>query len=68
MQAKSVDDKDLGSVHKVEDNYVITEVESTKFYIPTYLIEKYEGGNLWFRIDENEAKSKFNIAKEPARN
>jgi len=25
-QAKSVDDKDLGSVHKVEDNYVITRV------------------------------------------
>jgi hypothetical protein len=65
-QAKSVDGKDLGDVLEVESNYILTENES-KFYIPTYLIEKYEGGNLWFRIDEDEAKSKFKIATEPFR-
>jgi hypothetical protein len=48
----------------VEGNYILTENES-KFYIPTYLIEKYEGGNLYFKINEDGAKSKFKIATEP---
>jgi hypothetical protein len=43
---------------------VLAEGES-KFYIPTYLIEKYEGGKLWFRIDEGEAKSKFMLVTSP---
>jgi hypothetical protein len=44
-QAKSFDGKDLGDVREVESNYIIIENEP-KFYIPTYLIEKYEGGKL----------------------
>ena len=38
-QAKSVDGKLLGSIREVENNYVLTENES-KFYLPTYLIDK----------------------------
>lgn len=41
--------------------YVLIEDES-KFYLPAYLIEKYDGNTLWFKIDGNEAKSKFMIA------
>jgi hypothetical protein len=63
-QTKSVDGKDLGKVQEVADNYILTEGES-KFYIPTYLIEKYDADVLWFKINEDEAKSKFIIAKEP---
>jgi hypothetical protein len=63
-QAKSVDGKDLGNVQDVENNYVLIEGES-KFYIPTYLIEKYDGNALWFKIDEDVAKSKFMIATSP---
>ena len=53
-QAKCVDGKHLGSLREVENNYVLTEDES-KFYIPAYLIEKYDGNKLWFKIDVNEA-------------
>ena len=60
-QAKSADGKLLGSITEVENNYVLTENES-KFYIPAYLIEKYDGNALWFKIDGNEAKNKFMIA------
>ena len=66
-QAKSVNGKNLGSVREVENNYVLAECES-KFYIPTYLIEKYDDSTLWFKIDEDEAKSKFMLATAPVRN
>jgi hypothetical protein len=64
-QAKSANGKTLGNIREVEENYVVTEGES-KFYIPTYLIEKFDGDSLFFKIDEDEAKSKFMIAKAPA--
>ena len=63
-QAKSVNGKMLGNVMEVEDNYVLTEGES-RFYIPAYLIEKFDGESLWFKIDEDEAKSRFKIATTP---
>ena len=65
MQAKSVNGKMLGNITEVEDNYVLTEGES-RFYIPAYLIEKFDGNTLWFKIDEDEAKSKFMIATAPS--
>ena len=65
-QAKSVDGKMLGNVREVVNNYVLTEDES-KYYIPTYLIERYEDDKLWFKIDGYEAKSKFMMAKELVR-
>ena len=65
-QAKCVNGKMLGNVQEVEDGYVLTEGES-KFYIPTYLIDKYDGNALWFKIDEDEARSKFKIATAPVR-
>lgn len=55
----------LGKVLEVQNNYVLIEDES-KFFIPAYLIEKYEGGTLWFKIDEDDAKSKFIVATAPS--
>jgi hypothetical protein len=63
-QAKSANGNLLGNVLEVKNNYVLTEDES-KFYIPTYLIEKYDGNTLWFKIDDSEAKSKFMLATTP---
>jgi hypothetical protein len=64
-QAKSADGTDLGNVREVENNYILTEGVS-KFYIPTYFIQKYEDGTLWFKFDEAEAKSKFMLGTSPA--
>lgn len=63
-QAKSVDGKLLGSMLEVENNYVSTENES-KLYLPTQLIDKSDGSSLWFKIDGDEAKSKFMTAAAP---
>lgn len=63
-QAKSVDGKMLGNVREVENNYVLTEGES-KYYIPTYFIQKYDDYTLWFKINEDEAKNKFMLGTTP---
>jgi hypothetical protein len=64
-QTKSADGKILGNIREIENNYILTENES-KFYVPRYLIEKYDGNTLWFKIDEEEAKNKFMLATSPA--
>ena len=64
-QTKSADGKILGSIREIENNYILTENDS-KFYVPRYLIEKYDGNTLWFKIDEDEAKNKFMLETTPA--
>jgi thioredoxin-related protein len=48
---------------------IINQVESyvsKQIYIPTYLIEKYDGNALWFKIDEDEPRtSKYGIQGIP---
>ena len=61
-QAKSINDEELGIVQDVEDDYVLAQGKF-RFYILMYLIEKYDGNSLWFRINEDEAISKFMIAR-----
>jgi hypothetical protein len=63
-QAKSVDGMLLGKVREMENDYVLTDGEPN-FYIPRYLIEKYDGSSLWFKIDSDEAKSKFMLGTSP---
>ena len=63
-QTKSADVKMLGNIRELENNYVLTENESA-FYIPRYLIDKYDGNALWFKIDKAEAKSKFMLGTVP---
>ena len=60
-EARSIDNEELGKV-QVEGDYILTQGDKLKFYIPTYLVEKSDRYTLWFRINEDEAKSKFMIA------
>ena len=63
-EVKSVEGILLGHVRELENEYILTDGEP-KFYIPIYLLEKYDGHALWFKIDEDEAKSKFMLATTP---
>lgn len=60
-------DVDLGEVHEVGRNFIRTEkgtVKKETFYIPKYLVDGYDGDNLWFNITEGE-KSKFQRDNAP---
>ena len=64
-EAKSADGISLGNIREMDNRYVLTDGEPN-FYIPRYLIEKYDGNTLWFKIDADEAKSKFMLGTAPA--
>jgi len=71
-EARDVNDQDLGKVLEVDYNYVLIEKETSyndgRFYIPIYLLEKYDENTLWFRIDQEEAKNNFTIYSQPLSN
>jgi hypothetical protein len=71
-EAKDVNNEDLGEVQEVDQNYVLiqkgTSYNNERFYIPMYLVEKYDGNTLWFRIDQEEAKNNFIINSQPPSN
>jgi len=71
-EARDVNDQELGKVLEVDRNYVLIEKGTSyndgRFYIPLYLLEKYDENTLWFRIDQEEAKNDFTIYSQPISN
>ena len=66
-EARCINDKDLGEVQNVDHDYVLTQKgmpsNKEKFYLPKYLVEKYDGITIWFRLSEQE--DKFKVADKP---
>ncbi|HJT47567.1 MAG TPA: hypothetical protein VJ729_05235 [Nitrososphaeraceae archaeon] len=71
-EARDVNDQELGKVLEVDHNYVLiengTSYNDGRFYIPLYLLEKYDENTLWFRIDQEEARNNFTIYSQPISN
>ena len=70
--ARDVNDQDLGKILEVDHNYVLIEKGTSnndeRFYIPLYLLEKYDQNTLWFRIDQEEAKNNFKVYSQTISN
>ena len=63
-EARGLKDDDLGEVQEVRGDVVITKVgvvDKETYAIPTNLVTRYDGHNLWFNITKDEAKSQFKI-------
>lgn len=61
-EARGINNADLGEVHTVESDNVVTEIgitEHDRFYWPKSLAERFDGKTLWFKITEEEANSKY---------
>ena len=59
-EARGLNDYDLGEVQEVHDNLVVTKkgvLDKDKFYLPTSLVERFDGHNLWFRITKEDAQT-----------
>ena len=67
--ARGANDEDLGEVQDVDRNHILTQKNTLNnkemFYIPCYLVERYDETVLWFRISKDEAKSSFMINSLP---
>ena len=68
-EARDIHDDVLGHVQEVNQNYVLTQKgiqnSNEKFYIPNYLIQKFNGNVLWFRISKEQARNTFMIKSSP---
>jgi hypothetical protein len=56
-EARGLDDEDLGEVHEVGPDYVLTQkgtLHKHKFQLPKDLVTKFDGNKLWFKITKDE--------------
>jgi len=59
-EARGINDYDLGEVHEVEPEIVVTKrgvVDKDKFYLPKSLVVRYDGDKLWFSITKEDAQN-----------
>lgn len=59
-KARGIEDYDLGEVHEIEADMVITKkgvLDKDKFYLPKNLVEAYDGHKLRFRVTKEEAQT-----------
>jgi hypothetical protein len=59
-EAQGKNDYDLGEVHDVEPEIVVTKrglVDKDKFYLPKSLVESFDGDKVWFSITKEDAQN-----------
>jgi hypothetical protein len=59
-EARGKNDYDLGEVHDVEPEIVVTKrglVDKDKFYLPKSLVESFDGDKVWFSITKEDAQN-----------
>jgi len=59
-EARGIDDYDLGEVHELDVEVVVTKrgvVDKDKFYLPKNKVVRYDGNKVWFNITKDEAKA-----------
>ena len=59
-EARGIDDYDLGEVHDLDTEVVVTKrgvVDKDKFYLPKNKVVRYDGNKVWFNITKDEAKA-----------
>lgn len=59
-EARGIDDYDLGEVHDLDVDTVITKrgiVDKDKFYLPKSRAVRFDGHKVWFNVTKDEAKS-----------
>ena len=68
-KVKSSDDKDLGKVRSITQDYIQTKegtIGKKYYYIPKYYLQGYDGDHLWVSLTKDEVKSRFEGEKEPS--
>jgi hypothetical protein len=61
-EARGINDANFGEVQLTLGDTVITEkgiVDKDRFYLPKSLVDRFDGHNLWFKITQDEANSRY---------
>ncbi len=70
-EAKGLNDFSFGEVQSVGPDFVYTEkgaISKHKYYLPKYLVRRYDGSTLWFNISEGQAETEFKRDNPPRSN
>ena len=68
QKVKSVDGKDMGKIKIISQNHFMVEkgiTKKTKFWIPKFLSDVYDGKYLWLNIEKQDIVDAFYYDKEP---
>jgi hypothetical protein len=68
-EARGIDNADFGEVQEIVYHYILTEkgiINKEKFYLPTELVEGFDGDKLRFNILEEDANEKFRRDTPPS--
>jgi hypothetical protein len=65
---KTHDGKDVGEINEVSQNYLRLEkgtLSKDKFWIPKYIVDTFDGKNVWVVANEDEVKERYLFGQEP---
>ena len=68
-KVKSIDGENLGKIEKISQNHVMIEegmFKKKRFWIPKFLVDVYDGKNLWLDIKKEEVTQRYFYDEEPA--
>ncbi|MGN6630336.1 MAG: hypothetical protein ACTHKJ_10775 [Candidatus Nitrosocosmicus sp.] len=68
-EARGIDNADFGEVQEIVLHYILTEkgiINKETFYLPTELVEEFDGDRLQFNISEQDANEKFRRDSPPS--
>jgi hypothetical protein len=68
-KVKTNDGKDVGEINEISQNHLRLEkgtISKDKFWIPKYIVDTFDGKNVWLSSNEEEVKGKYLYGQEPS--
>jgi hypothetical protein len=67
-KVKTHDGKDIGEIDEISQNYLRLEkgtISKDKFWIPKYIVDTFDGDNVWVIATKDEVKERYLFGQEP---
>jgi hypothetical protein len=68
-KVKTHDGKDIGEIKDISQNYLKLEkgtISKDKFWVPKYIVDAFDGKNVWLLASEDEVKKTYLFGEEPS--
>jgi hypothetical protein len=68
-KVKTNDGKDVGEIKEVSQNHLRLEkgtISKDKFWIPKYIVDTFDGKNIWLSVNEEEVRGTYLFGHEPS--
>ena len=68
-KVKTNDGKDVGEINEISQNHLRLEkgiISKDKFWIPKYIVDTFDGKNVWLSANEEEVRGTYLFGEEPS--